>query len=188
MSNISSAITDKIYAVGEAAAAAVNISTKRIAITGLSRAGKTVFLVSIISNLIAMGHGVAGTRRNTLPKLAQLLEDKLGDGLRLIDVQIENSGIQDFPLFDYEGLRDQLAKGAAANWPPVTDRPAMLTLRLVFRRKNKIHQILGDRILRLELLDYPGEWLMDLPCPSAGYLRLQGGIGSGGFGAPGFSV
>jgi hypothetical protein len=25
-------------------------------------------------------------------------------------------------------------------------------------------------------------------CPSAGYLRLQGGIGSGGFGAPGFSV
>jgi hypothetical protein len=26
------------------------------------------------------------------------------------------------------------------------------------------------------------------PCPSAGYLRLQGGIGSGGFGAPGFSV
>jgi DNA-binding transcriptional LysR family regulator len=27
-----------------------------------------------------------------------------------------------------------------------------------------------------------------MTCPSAGYLRLQGGIGSGGFGAPGFSV
>ena len=34
----------------------------RLAVTGLSRAGKTVFIISLIHNLLALGQ-----RRNTLP-------------------------------------------------------------------------------------------------------------------------
>ncbi|WP_051213429.1 YcjX family protein [Rubritepida flocculans] len=162
-------LRDGLHATRDAANAAMNVRTQRIAVTGLSRAGKTVFLVSMISNLLALGHGVAGTRRHTLPKLAELLEDKGGEGSRLLDVEIENSGTQDFPLFDYEGLRDQLARGAAATWPPVTDRPAMITLRLKLRRSSRLGQFAGDRVLRLELLDYPGEWLMDLPLLEQSY-------------------
>ncbi|MCA3413231.1 MAG: YcjX family protein [Roseomonas sp.] len=169
MNRFSIALRDGIHATLDATKSAVNVRTLRIAVTGLSRAGKTVFLVSMISNLMAMGRGVAGTRRNTLPELAKLLEGENGEGSRLIDVEIENSGTQDFPLFDYEGLRDRLAKGANGVWPPVTDRPAMITLRLTLRRPSKLGQISGNKILRLELLDYPGEWLMDLPLLEQSY-------------------
>lgn len=123
----------------------------------------------MISNLLAMGRGVAGNRKNTLPKLADLLRENDACSSRLLDAEIENAGTQDFPFFDYEGLRDQLARGTAATWPPVTDRPAMTTLRLKLRRSSRLGQFAGDRVLRLELLDYPGEWLMDLPLLEQSY-------------------
>jgi ABC-type transporter Mla subunit MlaD len=98
MNRFSIALRDGIHATLDATKSAVNVRTLRIAVTGLSRAGKTVFLVSMISNLMAMGRGVAGTRRNTLPELAKLLEGENGEGSRLIDVEIENSGTQDFGI------------------------------------------------------------------------------------------
>lgn len=169
MTGIGITLRDGLHATRDGLWNAVNLDTHRIAVTGLSRAGKTVFLVSLISNLLALGHGVAGRRLNTLPKLAQLLEGTAGEGSRLLDVEIENAGTQDFPLFDYEGLRDQLAKGAEATWPPVTDRPAMITLRLTLRRTSRWKRAAGDHVVRLELLDYPGEWLMDLPLLEQSY-------------------
>lgn len=169
MTSIGITLRDGLDATRERLWDTVNLDTHRIAVTGLSRAGKTVFLVSLISNLLAMGHGVAGRRLNTLPKLAELLEGTAGEGSRLLDVEIENTGTQDFPLFDYETLRDQLAKGAEATWPPVTDRPAMITLRLTLRRATRWKRVAGHHVVRLELLDYPGEWLMDLPLLEQSY-------------------
>jgi predicted YcjX-like family ATPase len=160
MVGLSATLRDGVDAATDAAWNAMALETERIAVTGLSRAGKTVFLVSLISNLLAMGHGVGGKRLNTLPKLAERLG---GENSRLLNVEIESSGTQDFPIFDYEGLRDHLAKGAEATWPPVTDRPALTTLRMTLRRRSRWGSFLPDRVLRLELLDYPGEWLMDLP-------------------------
>jgi predicted YcjX-like family ATPase len=43
---------------------AINEASIRIAVTGLSRAGKTVFITSLIHNLLALGQ-----RRNTLPRV-----------------------------------------------------------------------------------------------------------------------
>ena len=55
------------------AEATLNETTVRVAVTGLSRAGKTVFLTSLIHNLLAMGRNL-----NTLPALRNHLEAAAG--------------------------------------------------------------------------------------------------------------
>lgn len=138
-----------------------NVETVRLAVTGLSRAGKTVFLVSVISNLLAM----VRERQDTLPALSRALSDE--KGLRLLEVAIEPTGTQRIPRFAYEALRDAMAGGEAARWPAFTDHPSLITLRLRLRPRTALGALrgalLGPREVRLELLDYPGEWLVDLP-------------------------
>ena len=168
MSGIYARVRDGALAVTDAAWNAANVETYRVGVTGLSRAGKTVLLVSLISNLLALARGTDGQRWNTLPKLAARLSDGKG-GSRLVSMDIEPTGTQRIPRFDYEGLRDGLASGEAPTWPPVTDRPSLITLRLKIAPASwagyakKLALGGEDRLVRLELLDYPGEWLVDLP-------------------------
>jgi len=154
-------LRDGVQALGEATRDAARVTTLRLAVTGLSRAGKTVFLVSLIGNLLAMGRGV-----DALPALGRRLAAS-GGGSRLVSVAIEPSGTQPIPRFAYEAHRDALARGDAPAWPPFTDRPAFLALRLVLEPAGLFDRALGlalgPRVIRLELLDYPGEWLLDLP-------------------------
>lgn len=145
-----------------------NVDTVKLAITGLSGAGKTAFLVSVISNLLAMVRDKGAV--DSLPSLRQALTDASGQ-LRLLDVKIESAGLAKIPRFPYEVFRKTLAQ--ADDWPPGTDRPAQLVLRLVLKPKSKIGQlksaVTGPRVVRLELLDYPGEWLVDLPLLEQSY-------------------
>lgn len=160
-------IRDMLIATRDAA----TVDTYRIAITGLSKAGKTVFLVSLISNLLAMARGVNGQRWNTLPRLTEKLLDKEGKS-RLLGIDIEQTGAQRIARFDYEGLRDRLADGDAPGWPPSTSRQALITLRLQLEPRTLLGRgaaLLGSRQVRLELLDYPGEWLLDLPMLEQSY-------------------
>src|SRR5580704_3459262 len=133
MSGVWRSVRNGAVRTRRAVANASNTDTIRLAVTGLSRAGKTVFMVSLISNLLAMGRGVQGQRVNTLPKLAELLADGKR-GSRLLSVEIEPSGVQRIPRFPYEAYRDGLAAGPAAVWPPFTEQPAMLALRLTVKR------------------------------------------------------
>lgn len=156
------ALRDGALSAQQAAVDAASVETVHLAVTGLSRAGKTVFMVSLIGNLLAMGQ----RRLNALPALAARLDDGAG-GSRLLGVELEPSGAQRIPRFPYEANREGLAGGAGAHWPPSTEQPALLTLRLLLRPASFLGQakswLAGPRILRLELLDYPGEWLVDLP-------------------------
>ncbi|MBR0656272.1 YcjX family protein [Plastoroseomonas arctica] len=153
-------LRDAASAAVDAAHQISNVETLRVAVTGLSRAGKTVFMVSLISNLLALGRG-----RDTLPALRTALDDGAGRS-RLISVAIEPSGVQRIPRFAYEENLAGLA-GAAPHWPAFTDQPALITLRIRLRQRQGIAgmvgSLLGEREVRLELLDYPGEWLLDLP-------------------------
>lgn len=135
------------------AAEAATTDTVRLGVTGLSRAGKTVFLVSLIGNLLALPKNLSA-----FPKLAARLSGKL------VSVAIEPSGLQRIPRFAYEANRRALAAGEAPAWPVATNLPSMIALRLVIRRK-----VVGKRVLRLVLLDYPGEWLLDLPLAGQDY-------------------
>lgn len=71
----------------------VNEDTVCLAVTGLSRAGKTAFITSLIQNLLALGKG-----RDTLPSLTRRLNR---DGQsRLRGIHLLPAGAATVPLFD----------------------------------------------------------------------------------------
>ncbi len=105
-------------------------NTVRIGVTGLSRAGKTAFLTSVASLLLA----------RTAPRFA-----------------LAPLGAGDVPPFDQARHLAALA-GDPPRWPERTDSVSMLALTAQVDQSP-----LPSRTVRLEFLDYPGEWLLDLP-------------------------
>ncbi len=123
--------------------------TVRIGVTGLARSGKTVLLTSLAANLLAAGAGLS-----TLPAL----QARAGGRLR---VALAPRGAESLPRFDYQSHLASLAADPP-RWPQRTQAVSLLALDLDIERSG-ITAILPPRRLRLELLDYPGEWLLDLP-------------------------
>lgn len=117
----------------------------RIGVTGLSRAGKTVFLTALIDNLIA------GAR---LPVLAASAEG------RIVRARLEPQPDDSVPRFGYEEHLASLS-GPDRRWPQSTRRIAELRLTIEFESAASW----GARrsSLTIDLVDYPGEWLLDLP-------------------------
>ncbi|WP_426957701.1 YcjX family protein [Muricoccus radiodurans] len=143
-------VTDAVSRTGEAALALAGRERLRLGVTGLSRAGKTVFLTSLVASLVAAGAG-----RRTLPGLAVT-------GGRLLGARTIPPGIEATPRFDAEAHLAALAADPPA-WPARTDDLSTLSVVLKLRRHGFYGQVLPDREVTLDLLDYPGEWLLDLP-------------------------
>ena len=118
--------------------------------TGLARAGKTAFLTSVAANLLALGAG-----RPALPKLLARL------GGRLPSVGTAPAGAAALPRFDVTSHLDALARDPPT-WPVRTDAASLLALDIVLPREG-LFAALPAQQTRIELLDYPGEWLLDLP-------------------------
>jgi predicted YcjX-like family ATPase len=137
----------------------INDRPIKVAVTGLSRSGKTVFLTSLIANLLAMGTG-----RPTMPALRAHI-DKSGRE-RLRDVRLVPARASTTPRFDYPAKLADLA-AAQPKWPARTEDLAEIELELEIRPGNgllgQMRNLSGTPRVRLELLDYPGEWLLDLP-------------------------
>lgn len=118
----------------------------RLAVTGLSRSGKTVFITSMVHHLLD-GHG--------LPFLQAVHEDRYL-GARLVDDHRPNR-------FPYQRFHADLI-GQPPRWPRATDRLASLELEIAYRTKSLVlRQMQPIQHLTLEIIDYPGEWLLDLP-------------------------
>ena len=111
--------------------------TIRIGVTGLARAGKTVLLTSLASTLLTGG--------------------ALGGRIRR--ARLTSSGAETLPRFDQAAHLAALAADPP-RWPDRTDAVSLLAFDLELPPPLKS---LPPRPLRLELLDYPGEWLLDLP-------------------------
>lgn len=124
--------------------------TVRVGVTGLARAGKTAFLTSVAANLLALGAG-----RPVLPKMADRLRG------RLPKISVAPAGASSLPRFDVARHLAALTRDPPA-WPARTDAASLLALDLVIPRTG-LASALPDQQLRLEFLDYPGEWLLDLP-------------------------
>lgn len=92
---------------------ALNEDRIRLAVTGLSRAGKTVFITSLIQNLLALGQG-----RDTLPKIMKRLTQDGASRLRSIAVLPAGAGV--LPVFDHATKLSELA-ATVPTWPPRTD-------------------------------------------------------------------
>ena len=118
----------------------------RLGVTGLSRAGKTVFITALVANLMDRGR---------MPGLA-----RAADGtIRAAWLQPQPDDT--VPRFDYETHLAALA-GPDPRWPEGTR--AVSELRLSFRLAGSgfFGALRGERHLHLDIVDYPGEWLLDL--------------------------
>lgn len=118
----------------------------RLGVTGLSRAGKTVFITALVANLLDRA------------RMAGLRAEAAG---RIRAVYLQPQPDDTVPRFDYEAHLAAMT-GAAAHWPESTR--AISELRLSFRlAPSGLLGLLGrERLLHLDIVDYPGEWLLDL--------------------------
>lgn len=125
----------------------------RLGVTGLSGAGKTVFLTSLVSNLLERG------------RMGQLKAEAAG---RIEAVYLQPQPDMTLPRFAYE---DHLAlmTGDDPRWPHSTRAISQLRLSFLLKADGLLAGIKGPRRLHLDIVDYPGEWLLDLPLLSRTY-------------------
>jgi hypothetical protein len=146
----------------------------RVAVTGLSRAGKTVFLTSLLHNLhlaARLGEGESGHLPFFEPVAKGTLEE------------VRLKPLRKLPAFPFA---DNLARLRAArpDFPPSTAGLSAFSAGLRYRPQGLLpRQFAQSTSVVIEIVDYPGEWLLDLPMLeqdfwtwSAAMLRLsQGG-------------
>lgn len=139
----------------------------RLGVTGLSRAGKTVFITALIEHLIKAASPAMRGRRNSLPVFRVHAEG------RLIGAALEPQPDDAVPRFAYEdhiaALAGPSSNAAARHWPQSTRRISELRLRLFFDQKTGLRT--GRQSLAIDIVDYPGEWLLDLPLLSKSYAQ-----------------
>ena len=121
--------------------------TVRLGVTGLSRAGKTVFITALI-------HGL--TRGGRFP-----IFEPFATG-RIARARLEPQPDDAVPRFDYENHVRTLIE--ERRWPSSTVDISELRLVIDYQRQNG-----ADRTLTLDIVDYPGEWLLDLPLLNKSY-------------------
>ncbi len=155
-------IADEIgIALGNLADAATGsfTPTLRLGVTGLSRAGKTIFITALIHNLLTGGR---------LPGFAALSEG------RFIGARIGEYPDRSVPRFAYEQHLDALT-GKSPVWPESTKRISQIRVTLKFQSNSWFAGILGPSIINLDIVDYPGEWLLDLPLLSMSFSEWSAG-------------
>lgn len=121
--------------------------TLRLGVTGLSRAGKTIFITALVHNLLTGGR---------LPGFTPLAEG------RFIGARLAEYPDATIPRFAYEQHLDALT-GKVPAWPESTRRISQLRVVLKFQSKNWYSGMTGPSTVNLDIVDYPGEWLLDLP-------------------------
>ena len=136
-------------AVGEFGAGLIN-PTVRLGVTGLSGAGKTIFITALVHHLL---HG------GRLPVFAAQ------SGGRIARARLEPQPDDAVPRFDYEAHLRALT--GERRWPELTTRISELRLVIEYQSARGAR----NRTLTLDIVDYPGEWLLDLPLLSTSYAQ-----------------
>lgn len=123
----------------------------RLAVTGLSRSGKTAFITAFVNQLLNVNSGAR------LPLFSVAREGRLHGVKR---VPQKDFGI---PRFSYdEGIASLY--GDPPDWPTPTRGVSEIRLALRYRSDDSFLRHFTERSsLYIEIIDYPGEWLLDLP-------------------------
>ena len=146
ISTYTQAAGDAFRSIGDFASGLVTPAVK-LGVTGLARSGKTVFITALVHNLIA------GAR---LPFF-----DAAAQG-RVVRVYLEPQPNEIVPRFEYEKhLADLVAD--PPRWPESTRRISQLRLTIEYASTRFWKRQLGRERLHIDIVDYPGEWLLDLP-------------------------
>ncbi|MGD0025878.1 MAG: YcjX family protein [Xanthobacteraceae bacterium] len=121
--------------------------TIRLGVTGLSHAGKTVFITALVHCLLRGGRfpvfEALATGRIARAHLAPQPDDAV-------------------PRFDYESHVHALV--AERRWPASTRQVSELRVIVEYQSQSGY-----QRKLTLDIVDYPGEWLLDLPLLTKSY-------------------
>ena len=122
-----------------------------LGVTGLSQSGKSTFITSLINQLSEFD-------RASLAGFSPVLSD------RLSWVKLHPLDEKDLPEFPYRQNYQWLAS-PNPRWPDSTQDVSGCLLELRLKRaKNKLNPFaIKEFSLFLEIRDYPGEWLLDLP-------------------------
>ncbi|MFY2508432.1 YcjX family protein [Vibrio pectenicida] len=123
----------------------------RVAVTGLSRAGKTAFISSLVNQLLHT------STHDNLPLLTSARERRLVGAKRepQVDMMV--------PRFGYDEAMSQVFS-VPPTWPEPTRDVSEIRLALKYKPTKKTKKLFGNSsVLHLDIVDYPGEWLLDLP-------------------------
>ncbi|WP_324752328.1 YcjX family protein [Roseovarius sp. Pro17] len=125
----------------------------RIGVTGLARAGKTVFITSLVANLLERGR---------MPGLVAASEGRIAAAF--LQPQPDDT----VPRFDFESHLAALT-APAPHWPESTRAISELRLSLRVRPAGLLAGLTGPRTIHVDIVDYPGEWLLDLALMEKSY-------------------
>jgi predicted YcjX-like family ATPase len=118
----------------------------RLGVTGLSRAGKTVFISAFVHNLVHGG------------RLPLFEAQKSG---RIARAFLEHQPDDAVPRFQYEDHVAALVSERA--WPDSTRAISELRLTIQYESASGWGRLFSSGKLSVDIVDYPGEWLLDLP-------------------------
>ncbi len=139
-----------------ARAASILDPSLRLGVTGLSRAGKTVFITALIHAL---------TNNAKLPMLAV---QKQG---RLKGASLTHQPDDTIPRFQYEDHVRRLIEDRV--WPDSTKAISEIRITLNYESASGWNRMFGAGKFSLDIIDYPGEWLLDLPLLSKTYVEFS---------------
>src|SRR5690554_4791533 len=129
-----------------------------IGITGLSRSGKTTLITSLINQLC----NYESAKLAGFPPI---------QAERLLGVKLHQ--LDDLPMFPYEAGYKKITS-ASPEWPDSTSEISGCLLELKLK-KERSSLIGSDHYsLFIEIRDYPGEWLLDLPLREMSFVRWCG--------------
>lgn len=127
--------------------------TLRLGVTGLSRSGKTVFITSLVHALL---------KQARLPVFEAMAQG------RITQSYLEPQPDDDLPRFAYE---DHIAALTSTDrhWPESTRRISQLRITLDYQPTGFFARNFGSGKLHVDIVDYPGEWVLDLPLMNSNY-------------------
>ena len=157
---ISDEVSIALNNVGDAATG-IFTPTLRLGVTGLARAGKTIYITSLIHNLL------------TNAKMPEF--EAMAQG-RLIGAKLVEHPNKAIPRFAYEQHLADLTNNTP-KWPKSTNRISQIRIKLKYQSKDWLKSRLGAKNglseLNIDIIDYPGEWLLDLPLLSLSFEQFS---------------
>ena len=128
----------------------------RLGVSGLSRAGKTVFISALVHNLVHGG------------RLPLFEAQKSG---RISRAFLEHQPDDAVPRFQYEDHIAALIDERV--WPDSTRAISELRLTVEYESASGWSRMFSAGRLSIDIVDYPGEWLLDLPLLGKTYARFS---------------